>query len=153
MSETLLPLTPFQAEVAAELHAAAFVPHQERPWSAGELGDLLSLPGAFGWLAVGAPESPFGFIVCRLAGETAELLTLAVLPAHQGQGVGRRLLGAGLAEAKRLGAAEMILEVAEDNRAARALYAALGFAEVGRRRGYYRRSEGTVDALVLARAP
>jgi ribosomal-protein-alanine N-acetyltransferase len=42
----------------------------------------------------------------------------------------------------------MFLEVAEANAAARALYAAAGFAEVGRRRRYY--ADGG-DALVLRR--
>jgi ribosomal-protein-alanine N-acetyltransferase len=42
----------------------------------------------------------------------------------------------------------MFLEVSERNAAARALYAAAGFAEVGRRRRYY--ADGA-DALVLRR--
>jgi ribosomal-protein-alanine N-acetyltransferase len=42
----------------------------------------------------------------------------------------------------------MFLEVAADNTAARALYAAAGYQQVGQRRGYY---AGGIDALVLAR--
>jgi ribosomal-protein-alanine N-acetyltransferase len=45
------------------------------------------------------------------------------------------------------GAARMLLEVAEDNAAARALYAAAGFAPAGRRPRYY--PDGR-DALLLA---
>ncbi len=41
----------------------------------------------------------------------------------------------------------MHLDVRESNAAARALYARFGFAEVGRRRAYYR--EPVEDALVL----
>ncbi|HEY0838393.1 MAG TPA: alanine acetyltransferase, partial [Azospirillum sp.] len=41
---------------------------------------------------------------------------------------------------------------AEDNAAARALYAAAGFATVGRRPGYYKRPDGRVAALVLRRS-
>jgi Fur family ferric uptake transcriptional regulator len=41
--------------------------------------------------------------------------------------------------------------VAEDNLAARRLYERHGFAEVGRRKGYYRRGSGHADALVLSR--
>ena len=45
------------------------------------------------------------------------------------------------------------LEVAADNAAAQALYARAGFAESGRRRGYYRRPDGSgLDALVMQRA-
>jgi ribosomal-protein-alanine N-acetyltransferase len=43
----------------------------------------------------------------------------------------------------------MFLEVSEANGAARALYAAAGFEEAGRRRRYY--ADGS-DALVLRRA-
>ncbi|SDH59084.1 GNAT family N-acetyltransferase [Roseospirillum parvum] len=146
-----LPVLAFvHAEVAAALHAAAFVPRQERPWTPGELGDLIVLPGSFGHLAVDATGQPLGFILCRVAGDQAELLTLAVDPAHQGRGLGRRLVAAGLAEAARLGAGEMVLEVAEDNQPALYLYHALGFAPLGRRRRYYQRPAGAVDALVLA---
>ena len=42
-----------------------------------------------------------------------------------------------------------MLEVASDNTAARQLYAAAGFVTVGRRPRYYRRSDETVDALLL----
>ena len=45
----------------------------------------------------------------------------------------------------------MILEVAVDNIAALALYKRSGFIEAARRVGYYRRSNGTVDAIVMRR--
>jgi ribosomal protein S18 acetylase RimI-like enzyme len=40
----------------------------------------------------------------------------------------------------------MLLEVAVDNAGARAMYDALGFTVAGRRRGYYRRVTGSVEA-------
>jgi ribosomal-protein-alanine N-acetyltransferase len=44
----------------------------------------------------------------------------------------------------------MFLEVDAGNAAARGLYAALGYAEAGRRPAYYRQSDGTrSDALIL----
>ena len=56
----------------------------------------------------------------------------------------------GLIRASRRGEARKVfLEVAEDNAAARALYAKLGFQEIGRRRAYYKRPGGAVDALTL----
>jgi [ribosomal protein S18]-alanine N-acetyltransferase len=66
--------------------------------------------------------------------------------------MGRALVEHGAVEATRRGAARLFLEVAEDNTAARALYAQTGFVEAGRRVGYYARTDGsTADALVLAR--
>jgi ribosomal-protein-alanine N-acetyltransferase len=70
---------------------------------------------------------------------------VAVAPPNQRQGLGRQVLGALLAEGRRLGAVHATLEVAATNLAARALYATAGFQEAGRRRGYYRNGD---DALI-----
>jgi ribosomal-protein-alanine N-acetyltransferase len=102
------------------------------------------MPGAFGLI-----DSDSGMILARIAGDDAEILTLAIAPARRRCGFGRALLAGALEEARRRGARAVFLEVSEANEAARALYTAAGFAEVGRRRAYYR--DGT-DALVL-RAP
>jgi ribosomal-protein-alanine N-acetyltransferase len=60
------------------------------------------------------------------------------------------LLGGVLARAAALGASRVLLEVAVDNAAARALYARRNFAIIGRRPGYYRRPpRPPVDALIL----
>ncbi|MBY0338017.1 MAG: GNAT family N-acetyltransferase [Acetobacteraceae bacterium] len=105
---------------------------------------MLGLPGAIGWLRDGQ-----GFILARVAADEAEILTLAVVPEARRQGVATALVEAACAAALLAGARVMFLEVAEDNGAARALYAALGFAVAGRRRGYYGPGR---DALLLRAA-
>ncbi len=67
---------------------------------------------------------------------------MGVLPAWRRRGIGRALLDAVVAEAGARGIASIVLEVAADNEAARRLYAALGFVQVGRRPRYYRRAGG-----------
>jgi ribosomal-protein-alanine N-acetyltransferase len=129
------------AGALAALHAAAF-PEAER-WDAAAIGGLLALPGAFGVVRPGQ-----GFVLARVAADEAEILTLAVAPDARRQGGGAALLAAAMAQAALRGAAAMFLEVSEGNAAARALYAAAGFAEAGRRRRYY--ADGA-DALVLRR--
>ena len=84
-------------------------------------------------------------MVARVASDEAEILTLAVAPGARGKGLGRALLSAAIAEAARRGAKAIFLEVGRDNPAALALYAALRFANVGSRKGYY----GVRDASVL----
>jgi ribosomal-protein-alanine N-acetyltransferase len=89
-------------------------------------------------------------------GADAEVMTIAVAPAAQHQRVGRRLLTALVDEAQQRGAGRLLLEVRADNVAARSLYAATGFEQLGTRAGYYRGSgpDGEtghgVDALILS---
>lgn len=136
------PGTDFDA--LAALHASAFSATGERPWDAGALRALATGPGAI--LEAGAD----GFALLRLIADEAEVLTLAVKSEARRRGVGRGLMVAALARATALGARRVFLEVAEDNGAARALYGRLGFADAGRRPGYYGRADGTrADALLL----
>jgi ribosomal-protein-alanine N-acetyltransferase len=135
----LIPATIAHGPAMAAIHAAAFPPKQR--WGADALALQLGLPGAFGLLA-----GPDGFVLARVAADEAEILTLAVVPSARRRGLARDLLKAALARAAQSGAAAMLLEVANTNTAARALYAGLGFVQVGLRRGYY--AQG-MDALVL----
>lgn len=133
-------------EALARLHARAFtgVP---RPWGAAEFAALLAAPG------VQLVTLEAGFALIRAVAGEAELLTIAVAPEARRRGRGRVLLAGAEARAAGAGASEMYLEVAADNAAARALYAAAGYAVAGQRRGYYRSAEGaSVDALVLRKA-
>ncbi|AKO95612.1 Acetyltransferase [Marinovum algicola DG 898] len=132
-------------EALAALHAAAFAP--ARGWSAAEFESFLADPAC---LLVARPE---GFALARVTLDEAELLTIATDPARRRQGVARGLLGALFGGLAGRGAETLFLEVAEDNAAARALYAGAGFAMAGRRRGYYpRRNGAAADALILRRA-
>lgn len=140
----LRAVPPQAAGALAPLHASAF----DRPWSAAEIETLAHGPGVVVLLAQDGAGADLGFVVARRVADEAEILTLAVHPQARRHGVARALVEA----AAGLGAASLFLEVADDNTAARALYAAAGFAEVGRRGGYYARTDGrAVDALVLRR--
>jgi ribosomal-protein-alanine N-acetyltransferase len=120
----------------ASLHAACF----EQAWTKEALRDLLKTPGT---LAFTASDS---FVMARVAGDEAEILTVAVAPGARRKGVGSALLCEAARHAFELGARTMFLEVSESNAAAIALYNRLGFLEVGRRRSYY---GPTDDALIL----
>lgn len=126
----------------AALYAQAFP--QARAWSAEEIAKLAESPGF-------AVCDAAGFALGRVVAGEAELLTIAVAPEARRQGVGRAVLAAFEAEARARAAAVAFLEVAADNAAARALYHAAGWAETGRRQGYYTRPTGAVDALVLTK--
>ncbi|WP_341856183.1 GNAT family N-acetyltransferase [Brachybacterium sp. GPGPB12] len=84
-----------------------------------------------------------------LAGDLADLHTIGTR--REGEGIGRALLAWCEQQARDGGAERMPLEVREDNTRARAVYAAAGYREIGRRRGYYRIRGRRIDALVMER--
>ena len=154
---------PLGARVIAGLHLQCFADVLGGAvWSVASIVRVLSLPGSYAYLAAVAPETaaraeaaapiPAGFVLARtLAGES-EILSLGVIAAWRRHGTARALLRAAMTRAGQAGAARTLLEVAEDNMAARGLYAAEGFAPVKRWPRYYRQPGGTAAAaLVFAR--
>jgi ribosomal-protein-alanine N-acetyltransferase len=88
-----------------------------------------------------------GFVAARGMGPEAEMLNLAVDSSHRRHGIGRSLVEA-LHRRLRDGATERVfLEVRPSNLPAQQLYRSLGYAECGRRRGYY--ASNGEDALVF----
>lgn len=140
------------AAVLAAIHADAFADGSNgEAWNEKSLRELLAMPGALALIALRG-EEPVGFILLRQAADEAEIITLAVQPQQRRQGVARRLLTVGLDKMTGRGARQCFLEVAEGNLAAHALYAAAGFAEAGRRPGYYRDAAGrSQDAILMRR--
>jgi tRNA threonylcarbamoyladenosine biosynthesis protein TsaB len=117
-------------------------------WSADAMTALLSQPGVTGALLLAADSQvPLGYGLLRSAAGEAEILTFGVDPRHRRAGHGRRILADLVQRARAAGAAMIFLEVANANRAAKALYEAAGFIMVGRRAGYYRGPRGIDDGL------
>jgi ribosomal-protein-alanine N-acetyltransferase len=94
-----------------------------------------------------APWQTWGYLIFWVVLDEMHILNLAVAPEKRRGGVARRLLAAGLAQARELGAALAWLEVRPSNAAARSLYASFGFKEVGRRPRYYEDTQE--DAILL----
>lgn len=143
MTPTLFNAAENDAALLAELHAAAFAD----AWSKPAICELLAGPGVFVF------HTKDGFVMARAAGGEAEILTLAVRPAARGKGLGRALITAMAAHAQGLGAGAIFLEVGDDNPAALALYAGLGFERVGRRKGYYAGKDASVLRAALPLPP
>lgn len=77
----------------------------------------------------------------------ADIQTIALREARRGEGRGRAMLRALLAEASARGAREVFLEVRADNPGAEGLYISEGFEELARRPRYYQPDD--VDAIVM----
>jgi ribosomal-protein-alanine N-acetyltransferase len=89
-----------------------------------------------------------GFAVAGLVPPQAELESIAVAGEYQRRGVARSLFAALAHELPAAGVREVFLEVRASNQAAQGLYRALGFAETGRRAGYY--ADPMEDAVVMS---
>ena len=90
-----------------------------------------------------------GYVIALLLFDEAEIANIAVSAHARRRGIGGLLLDQAVAEAAERGVGAVYLEVRESNTGARALYESRSFAQVGRRRGYYRHP--TEDALLLRR--
>jgi ribosomal-protein-alanine N-acetyltransferase len=136
--------------VAADLPAVAAIEQAafSDPWTPASFRSLLGNP-AVAFSVAERDSAVAGYSVAWFAADEAELGNIAVAATSRGLGVGACLLDAVLVEAAHRGAATVYLEVRESNTRARGLYASRHFAEVGRRRRYYRNP--VEDALVLAR--
>ncbi|MEO6877251.1 MAG: ribosomal protein S18-alanine N-acetyltransferase [Gemmatimonadaceae bacterium] len=119
------------------------------PWSADSFSDALVHPAMYFACVRSDEHVVAGYVVAWFVADEGEIANLAVDPAGWGNGVGKALLDAALAEGARRGAETVYLEVRDSNARARRLYESRGFEEVGRRRGYYRHPDE--DAIVLRR--
>ena len=96
----------------------------------------------------GGVRTPVGFCAWRQSTpDEAELLNLAVDPAHRRRGVASALLEALAREAT----GDLFLEVAEPNLPAIALYERHGWVRNGLRKNYY--GQGSVNAVVMQKRP
>lgn len=119
------------------LHALCF-PH--KPWSAADFADLKKS-------GCDIMASQNGFIVYRAITPEAELITIGVHPDARRGGIAATMIELMVRDLAARGVKRVFLEVAENNRPARALYEKNGFAVVGRRPKYY---DG-IDAILMAR--
>lgn len=126
------------------LHCACF----SVGWNEAQMVSLLGVPGTAALIAVDAAGRDAGFAIFRTVLDEGEIITFGVLPAMRRQGIAHALLESLVAHTRSAGAEKIFLEVGERNDAARALYAARGFAPMGRRAGYYAAPDGSREDAV-----
>lgn len=145
-----------------------------RPVNRADIPAMMNLanrsPGAAHWLAeqyerIFADSGPrrvalliedqstvHAFLIGRILDEEREIENIVVARSHHRLGLGKRLLEEFRKISQTEGAKAIFLEVRESNLPARRLYEKCGFAENGRRLGYYRQPEedAVLYQLVLA---
>jgi ribosomal-protein-alanine N-acetyltransferase len=97
----------------------------------------------------GAGGPVVGYVVFWVVHDEVHVLNVATALAARRRGIGRVLMEAAEAEGRRRGARLSTLEVRRSNGAAIALYAAMGYRQVGVRPNYY--AEEREDALVMVK--
>lgn len=131
---------------------SAFPEEYGEAWTRAQCSGILPMTGVRLVLARNGDEQVVGFSLYRTVAGDSELLLLAVMPPAQGRGIGRKLLGRFVDDAKKNGAEKIHLEVRDGNPAVR-IYESAGFEQTNRRRNYYRGRDGAqFDALTFALA-
>ena len=133
------PLTIDDLEAVVALEAA----NAPAPWSEGVFRNELAAENRI-YLAADE-DGVVGFAGAMLVADEAHVTNLLVDPDRRRQGMGFELMKSLIEAAVEAGARHVTLEVRSRNEAARGLYARLGLAPVGIRKGYY----GDDDALIL----
>jgi ribosomal-protein-alanine N-acetyltransferase len=118
------------------------------PWSQGIFGDCLKA-GHPSWVLC-REGTIIGYGILSVGAGEAHVLNVCIAPDQRGQGFGRHLMKRLLDIARWTGAERVFLEVRPSNPNAQALYASLGFHEIGRRPRYYPAHNGREDAIVMA---
>ena len=133
------PMAAADAEAMAALERECFEGAGHEPWSANLFLAELSegAAAARSWWVAHDNGELIGFAGGMVVDKDVEILDVAVSPAHRREGIARKLLAHVSYDAQMLGCTSASLEVEADNEPARALYANLGFEQVGCRRGYY----------------
>jgi ribosomal-protein-alanine acetyltransferase len=149
MSAVLQPafaLVPMTAEGLARIVAIERDCY-EFPWTIGNFSD--SLAAGYDCREYLCDGALVGYAVLMAAPDEVHLLNLTIARAFQRRGHGTALLMRLFDLARSRGARRILLEVRPSNTSGRALYARMGFAPIGERRGYYPAAHGREDALVL----
>lgn len=141
----LLPMTVAQIDAVMAIEAAAYA----FPWSRGNFIDSIAA-GYPARVLQGARGELLGYFVAMGGVDEMHLLNITVAPPVQGRGHGRVLVDALIALCREQRSRKLWLEVRASNAGARAMYAHLGFEQVGVRKGYYPAPFGRrEDAVVM----
>ena len=143
MEFAIVPMTSAHLEQIEALEKICF----SDPWSRKTLEDMVSNESAVNLAAVDPAGLVLGYISLYRVLDEGYINNVAVRPDCRRMGIATALLEALRRQGLEKGLSFLTLEVRESNRGARALYAGLGFAEAGQRRGYYLHPKE--DAIIM----
>ena len=143
MNYTIVPMNTSHIPQVEDIERACF----PDPWSKKLLEDLLAEEHTLTLAAVAGDGAVLGYVSLSWVLDEGYINNVAVRPDCRRMGIATALLEALRRQGLEKGLSFLTLEVRESNRGARALYAGLGFAEAGQRRGYYLHPKE--DAIIM----
>ncbi len=119
-------------------------------WSEASIAELFDTRGGWGFGIQGAAGWD-SFILMIPSVDDVEIAAIATHPDLRGRRLGEQVLTTAIHKAKSDGFDRVLLEVADNNPAAKALYHRLGFQIDGKRRNYYVNADGSqTDAILMS---
>lgn len=147
---TLRPMTLDDTQRVHEIDRLSFpLPWSERSYrfEITENKKAVTLVAEAAPLESTAQPVVVGMVVIWAILDEAHVATIATHPDYRGQGIGRRLLAAGLLIAYERGARMAYLEVRRSNLTAQKIYEQFGFETAGVRPRYYK--DNNEDAILM----
>lgn len=118
------------------------------PWSEKNIASELINPLSY-WLVAMEGGRLAGYVGSQTVLDESDMMNIAVHPNFRRQGIAEALVHALREGLRARGSRSLTLEVRASNEAAHALYAKLGFVQVGRRPRYYLNPREDADILKL----
>jgi ribosomal-protein-alanine N-acetyltransferase len=121
----------------------------ESPWSAAQFREELSgVPKSRKYLIAQSGEEVVGYGGVAIAGDVADIHTIAVIPEFRRRGVATEILNRLEEWAIGKGVSALMLEMREGNIEAQPLYEKRGYSVISRRDNYY---GANIHALIMRR--
>jgi ribosomal-protein-alanine N-acetyltransferase len=143
-------LAPFRVDAmrAEDVPAVASI-NGATPMDEAHLREELARPWSRLWVAREEGEPPVAFLIAWHVADELHVLNVATRADRRRRGIARALLDEAIAYARTRGVKHVLLEVRRSNRAAIALYRAVGFFAMGVRARYYPDDEDAVEMVLL----
>lgn len=119
----------------------------ESPWSAAQFREeLAGVPRNRKYLIAEQDGKIIGYAGIALAGDVADIHTIAVIPEYRGRGIATQLMDRLESWAIEKGIKSLMLEMREGNSEAQPLYEGRGYSIISRRDNYY---APNIHALIM----
>ena len=119
------------------------------PWSIGSFIDCIN--SNYQNILLIKQEEIIGFCISTINFTESHLLNISVHPQFRSQGMGQLLLNKSEQDAKKKGVSDIFLEVRDSNDRAIQFYKKNHYKNVGKRKNYYRLSQGREDGLIFTK--